>query len=92
MLFWHRHYQVCCQGRLGAIEARTRNPKKENTALRMKTVALLRGTIHPLITNADCLPSRVEALRNGCNEAGFMRERARAQEALLPAQNTKLAQ
>lgn len=55
------------------------------------TVARVRSNIQSLSINADSF-FEVEVLRKGQNDAKFMPDCARAQEALLVAQISKLAQ
>lgn len=58
----------------------------------MKCVARLRGTVQSLIANIVSLSSEKEILQKNQNDVDFMSDGAKAQEKLLAARNSKLAQ
>lgn len=58
----------------------------------MKNVARLRGTTQSLSLNFQSLSSEKEVLVRVENDGEFIRDRARAKEALLAAKSSNLAQ
>lgn len=66
--------------------------ENENTTLQKKITARLQSTIQFLNTNDDYLSSGVEIMRKDRNDGAFMRDGAKALEALLVPQNSILAQ
>lgn len=66
--------------------------EKVNIALQKKAAGWLWGTIQSFNSFVESLFSKIEVLRKDLNDAEFMRDEAKEQEALLATENSTLAQ
>lgn len=81
------------QDRLGVLEPTAgTSERKAKYSPQNKAYCSTQGTKQSLNTIVDSLFSEIEIPRKDRNNADFMRDRAKAQKALLAVQNSNLAQ